>query len=60
MRIAKLEIKIIVTLFLSGYDYDIVDAQGKHANHLPSPNYNDIRARPLGDPCYVKFKRIVD
>jgi hypothetical protein len=78
MRIAKLEIKIMVALFLSAYDFDIVDAQGEPAKYLPSPNHNDSRVRdmttidlhcfdvcgwqvrPLGDPCYIKFRRMVD
>lgn len=42
MKIAKLEIKIIIALFFTGYEYDVVDAHGRPVNYLPNPNYNDI------------------
>ena len=42
MKIAKLEIKIIVAFFLSGYEYDVVDSKGKFPEQLPKPDYNDI------------------
>lgn len=42
MRVAKLEIKIVIALFLAGYEYDIVDEEGRFPKHLPKPNYNDI------------------
>ncbi|KAF8221627.1 cytochrome P450 [Tricholoma matsutake] len=61
MKIAKLEIKIIIALFFTGYEYDVVDAHGRPVNYLPNPNYNDIhQTRPYGEPCYIKFKRVVD
>ncbi|KAF9457598.1 cytochrome P450 [Collybia nuda] len=60
MKVAKLEIKIVVALFIVGYEYDLVDSSGKHSKSLPKPDYNDIQqARPVGEPCYLKFKRVV-
>ena len=42
MKIAKLEIKVIVAFFLAGYEYDVVDSEGKFPEKLPNPDYNDI------------------
>ncbi|PPR06515.1 hypothetical protein CVT24_002629 [Panaeolus cyanescens] len=60
MKIAKLEMKVIVAYMLAGYEYKIVDKDGLPLNALPVPNRNDIhQARPAGDPCFVDFKRTV-
>ncbi|PPQ64794.1 hypothetical protein CVT26_002626 [Gymnopilus dilepis] len=61
MKFAKLEIKMIVSLFLAGFEYDLVDAKGNPPKQLPVPNINDLqRASPLGDPVYLQYKKIVD
>ncbi|KII87907.1 hypothetical protein PLICRDRAFT_42425 [Plicaturopsis crispa FD-325 SS-3] len=61
MKVAKLEMKMILALFLAGYEYDLVDESGKFPKTLPQPNRNDLQqARPLGDPCYLQFKRVVE
>jgi len=61
MKVAKLEIKVVVAFFLAGYEYDVVDSEGKFPEQLPKPDYNDIhQTRPLGEPCYIQFKRVVD
>ncbi|KAJ6547030.1 cytochrome P450 [Mycena capillaripes] len=43
MRAAKLEIKLTVALFLSNFDYKLVDAFGRHLQNLPQPDKNDIQ-----------------
>lgn len=43
MKIAKLEIKLILAMLLLGYEYDLVDAQGQAATVLPKPDRNDIQ-----------------
>ncbi|KAF9522380.1 cytochrome P450 [Crepidotus variabilis] len=61
MRIAKLEIKLILAMLLLGYDYTLVDANGQPTDILPKPNRNDIQqSRPLGKPVYMKFQRLRD
>ncbi|GLB42444.1 putative cytochrome P450 [Lyophyllum shimeji] len=61
MKVAKLEMKIIVALFLAGYEFDVVDAAGRFPERLPTPDYNDIQqARPVGPPTFIKFKRVVE
>jgi len=58
MRVATLEVKIILAMLLVGYDYSIVDEHGNQTNRSPKPNLNDtVQARPLGKPVYLKFKR---
>lgn len=43
MKVAKLEIKMIVAMFVVGYEYDVVNSKGGIAERLPVPNYNDRR-----------------
>lgn len=43
MKIAKLEIKIILAMFLLGYQYDVVDETGVKTDYVPKPDFNDIR-----------------
>ena len=42
MRFAKLEVKIILALFLTRYEYTLVDAQGVTLVSLPEPNKDDL------------------
>ncbi|KAF8890286.1 cytochrome P450 [Gymnopilus junonius] len=61
MKVAKLEIKVIMAMMLAGYDFDVVDKNGRHMKNLPQPDRNDIQqARPIGEPCFLQFDRIVD
>jgi sterol 14-demethylase len=40
MKIATLEMKMIVALFVLGYEYDVVDAKGKVLAKPPLVDYN--------------------
>ncbi|KIM88310.1 hypothetical protein PILCRDRAFT_253602 [Piloderma croceum F 1598] len=61
MKFAKLEIKMILALVLSRYEYKLVDTSGKPPKQLPQPNRNDIhQARPMGEPCFLRYRKIVD
>jgi sterol 14-demethylase len=42
MKIAKLEIKLVLALMLLGYDYELVNGSGKYPDILPSPDRNDL------------------
>ena len=42
VRLAKLELKLILAMFLTRYEFDLVDEDGKFPNPLPVPNRNDI------------------
>ena len=41
MKVAKLEMKLILALFLTRYEFDLVDKDGKFPNPLPVPDRND-------------------
>jgi len=41
MKIAKLELKLILALILLGYNYELVDESGKYPDVLPEPDRND-------------------
>jgi sterol 14-demethylase len=59
MKVAKLEAKVMMALFLARYEFKVVDASGHLCTKLPQPNRNDIhKARPVGEPCYLQFKTI--
>lgn len=42
MTLARLEIKIILSLILLGYHYDVVDETGVKTDYLPKPDWNDL------------------
>ena len=42
MKVAKLEMKLILATFLTRYEYELVDKDGKFPDLLPVPNRNDI------------------
>ena len=61
MKVAKLEIKVILAFMLAGFEFDVVDKFGERPLELPKPDRNDIhQVRPLGEPCYLQFKRTVE
>jgi len=43
MKIAKLEIKLILTMLLVGYEYTLVDGSGNYPKIIPEPDRNDIQ-----------------
>lgn len=42
VRVAKLEMKLVLVMFLIRYDFELVDKDGKFPNPLPVPNRNDF------------------
>ena len=42
MKVAKLEMKLILGLMLLGYQYELVDDSGKTPESLPQPDRNDL------------------
>ena len=40
MRFAKLEVKCIIAMFLTGYDYNVVDESGSVVTEMPVPDRN--------------------
>ncbi|KAJ7739145.1 cytochrome P450 [Mycena metata] len=57
MKVAKLEMKAVMALFLAGFEYEVVDSVGRPMERMPEIDRNDLHlARPL-QPCNIKFKR---
>ena len=48
MRVAKVEMKLILAVFLTSYEFDLVDKDGKFPNPLPVPDRNDIHQVRVG------------
>jgi hypothetical protein len=42
MKIAKLEMKLVLALKLLGYNYELVNDSDKYPDILPEPDRNDI------------------
>jgi len=40
VKLAKLEMKIVLALILLGYEYELVDGSGKYPVSLPVPDRN--------------------
>ncbi|KAJ7753350.1 cytochrome P450 [Mycena maculata] len=58
LKVAKLEMKIIVAHVLGAFKYTIVDGNGTPLKQAPIHDRNNIhKAKPLGDPCYIKYER---
>jgi len=59
MKVAKLEIKMILALVLSRYEYNLVNASGERTKTVPKPDRNDIhQSRPMGEPCFLQYRKI--
>jgi len=48
MKTAKLEMKLILAMFLMRYEFDLVDEDGKFPDPLPVPDRNDIHRVRVG------------
>ena len=56
MKVAKLEMKLILALFLTRYEFDLVDKDGKFPDPLPIPDWNGIHQVRVGVwlRCYYR------
>jgi len=43
VKVAKLQMKLILAMLLIGYDYTLVDGSGNYPKTFPKPDRNDIR-----------------
>ena len=48
MKVAKLEMKLILAMFLMRYDFELVDKDGEFPNTLPVTDRNDIHMVRMG------------
>jgi hypothetical protein len=51
MKIAKLEIKLLLTMMLLGYEYELVDGNGNYPKEIPSQDRNDLGQVSNTYPC---------
>jgi hypothetical protein len=42
MKIAKLEIKLLLAMMLLGYEYELVDGNGNYPKAVPDQDRNDV------------------
>ncbi|KZP26907.1 cytochrome P450 [Athelia psychrophila] len=60
MKVAKFEVKMILALMLTRYEYSLVDASGVPTTAVPKPDLNDIhQARPLGE-CFIRYQQVME
>ncbi|KZP14162.1 cytochrome P450 [Athelia psychrophila] len=60
LAVAKLEVKMILALMLTRYEYSVVDASGAPTTALPKPDRNDIhQARPVGE-CFIRYQQVME
>ena len=52
MKIAKLEMKLVLALILLGYEYELVDGNGKYPKALPDQDRNDVLQ--VSPPCALQ------
>ena len=43
VKMAKLQMKLVLALMLLGYEYELVDGSGKYPASFPQPDRNDIQ-----------------
>ena len=52
---------MVLTFMLASFEYDTVDKFDKRPLELPKPDRNGtVKIKPLGEPCYLQFKRTVE
>jgi hypothetical protein len=51
MKIAKLEIKLLLAMMLLGYEYELVDGNGNYPNEIPRQDRNDLGQVSSAYPC---------
>jgi len=59
-RLAKIELKLIASMFLLGFDFSVVDQSGNpqtSSSAIPRPNWNDTLLYRPERPCYLKYSR---
>ena len=59
MRIAKLEIKLILAMILLGYEYELVDSDGNYPKAIPNQDRNDLLKVNLVFLCFKPMNLII-
>ncbi|KAK7678325.1 hypothetical protein QCA50_018673 [Cerrena zonata] len=57
-RLAKLELKTVISLYLLEFKSDLVDGSGRRPDSLPRPNWNDaLTCKPPSGSYMVEYSR---
>lgn len=57
MRLAKLEITLIVAYFMARFDFELSDKQGNPSKEMPQlPGRNEHTAKKSKVPVYLRYK----
>ncbi|KAI0066837.1 cytochrome P450 [Artomyces pyxidatus] len=57
-RLAKLELKLIVAMFLLNFDFHLVDGDGRSTHLQPQPSWNDTKScRPSNGSFFIKHQQ---
>ena len=57
-RLAKLQLKLITSLFLLNFDTSLVDKAGNFPDPMPQPNWNDtLNCKPPKGSCFLRLCR---
>ena len=59
VKMAKLQMKLVLALMLLGYEYELVDSSGKYPASFPQPDRNDIQ-QVSGLPFLFFFFKFMD
>lgn len=58
MRFAKLEVKLILSLILTQYEYDVVNGAGNVVTKIPEPSRDNLYQVPPVETVYVRYKHV--
>ncbi|KAL4079630.1 cytochrome P450 [Scleroderma citrinum] len=59
-RLARLKLKLVISMILLGFRYSMVDASGAILDTPPRPNWNDVLlCRPAKGTCFLRYDRSV-
>ncbi|KAI0078353.1 cytochrome P450 [Panus rudis PR-1116 ss-1] len=57
-RLAKLELKLVTSLFLLEFSSGLVDKSGRVPDPLPRPNWNDaLFCKPPAGSCFIQYAK---
>jgi hypothetical protein len=63
MRLARLNIKLMVALLLMDFEFDTVDVDGRivDSDSTPKPDWNDpLGCRPVEGQFFLRYTRLDD
>ena len=59
MKVAKLELKVVLAMILLGYEYELVDGNGNSQKTIPEQDRNDLLEVSSPGPCIFKLLNLL-